>query len=118
MSASVFEHVPVQIAAVVLGVILTAMIGVVTRLYAKVSSQSIKLAVIEAELSNFSAAREVNNEKLQDLWERVEKGIDSMEGRLESQLKEVAVDVKSLVKDMHSEFLRCPNHRAHGAGGF
>ena len=118
MNPSVFDHVPVQIVAVVLGVFLTGLVGIMVRLHNQVAQQSTRLAAIEAELLNSSNAREAEKERAQDLWERVERHIDNMESRLESQIKEMSLDVKSLVKEMHSEFLRCPNHRAHGAGGF
>ena len=118
MNPSVFDHVPVQIVAVILGVFLTGLVGIMVRLHNQVAQQSTRLAAIEAELLNSSNAREAEKERAQDLWERVERHIDNMESRLESQIKEISLDVKSLVKEMHSEFLRCPNHRAHGAGGF
>jgi len=118
MNPSVFDHVPVQIVAVILGVFLTGLVGIMVRLHNQVDQQSTRLAAIEAELLNSSNAREAEKERVQDLWERVDRHIYNMESRLESQIKEMSIDVKSLVKDMHSEFLRCPNHRAHGAGGF
>lgn len=115
---SIFDPIPVQIVAVVLGVFLTGLVGFMTRLHTQVAKQAARLAAIEAELLLSNGSRETDRERVQELWERVEKHIDSMEGRLETQIKEMSLDVKSLVKEMHSEFLRCPNHRAHGAGGF
>lgn len=125
MNPSLFDHIPVQIVAVVLGVILTSLIGVIIsligviiRMHNQLASQSIRIAAIEAELNNHAVNRGTDKERATDLWERAEKHIDDMEGRIEAQIKEMSSDVKLLVKEMHSEFMRCPNHRAHGAGGF
>ena len=111
MSGTVFDHIPAPIVATILGVILTALVGLMIRLFSVVSTISTRLAMLEAERESTTTYRRAERERITDLWERVEKHIDGMEVRLEAQIKEVAIDVKSLVKDMHQEFMGCPNHR-------
>lgn len=100
-SGSLFDHVPAQIAGAILGVMLTAVIGFLARLQRSVAQLSERIAVLENE--------QVHAE---ELWDRLEKKLDAIETRIDVRMHGIATEMKALTREIHGEFMGCPNH--HG----